>query len=120
MSVHFCPFGVLGRLTLIQGNEFWCDDTKNTELKHAALHGAQRDDEAVESFLSKVDQAPDIQIRSDYRITSPSTWLILSSEPPQQFVSPSDAEVAIRRVIHAHMENFPPRLFDTTTGLLHD
>jgi hypothetical protein len=46
--------------------------------------------------------------------------LILSSEPRQQFVSPSDAEVAIRRVIHAHMENFPPRLFDTTTGLLHD
>ncbi|KAJ8597817.1 hypothetical protein M405DRAFT_189726 [Rhizopogon salebrosus TDB-379] len=41
-------------------------------------------------------------------------------KPRQQFVSPSDAEVAIRRVIHAHMENFPPRLFDTTTGLLHD
>jgi hypothetical protein len=31
-----------------------------------------------------------------------------------------DAEVAIRRVIHTHTENFPPRLFDTTTGLLHN
>jgi hypothetical protein len=120
MSVHFYPAGVLGRLTLIQRNEFCCDDTKNTELKHAALHDTQRDDEAVESFLSKVDLAPDMQMRSEFRIASPSTWLILSSEPTQQFVSPSDAEVAIRRVIHAHMENFPPRLFDTTTGLLHD
>jgi hypothetical protein len=46
--------------------------------------------------------------------------LILSSEPRRQFVSPSDAEVAIRGVIQTHMENFPPRLFDTTTGLLHD
>jgi hypothetical protein len=73
MSVHFYPVGVLGRLTLIQGNEFWCDDTKKTEFKHAALHDAQRDDEAVESFLSKVDQAPDMQIRGESRITLPST-----------------------------------------------
>ncbi|KAJ8596598.1 hypothetical protein M405DRAFT_135145 [Rhizopogon salebrosus TDB-379] len=86
------------------GNEFWCDDAKNTELKHAAFHGAQRYDEPIESFLSKVDQTPDMQIR----------------RMRQQFASPSDAEVAIRRVIHAHMENLPPRLFDTTTGLLHD
>jgi hypothetical protein len=56
----------------MQGNEFWCDDSKNTELKHTALHGAQRDDEAVESFLSKVDQAPDMQIRGESRITLPS------------------------------------------------
>ncbi|KAJ8584998.1 hypothetical protein M405DRAFT_773473 [Rhizopogon salebrosus TDB-379] len=41
-------------------------------------------------------------------------------KPRQQFVSPSDAEVAIRTVIQTHMESFPPRLFDTTTGLLHD
>jgi hypothetical protein len=30
MSVHFYPSGVFGRLTLIQGNEFWGDDTKST------------------------------------------------------------------------------------------
>jgi hypothetical protein len=71
-------------------------------------------------MLSKLDQAPDMQMRSECRIGLPSTWLILSSELRQQYVSPSDAEVAIRRAIHAHMENFPPRLFDTTTGLLHD
>jgi hypothetical protein len=29
MSVHFYPAGVLGRLILIQGNEFWGDDTKS-------------------------------------------------------------------------------------------
>jgi hypothetical protein len=46
--------------------------------------------------------------------------LTLSQELRQQYVSPSDAEAAIRKVIHAHTENFPPRLFDTTTGLLHD
>jgi hypothetical protein len=66
MSVYFYPSGVLAGLTLIQENVLWCDDTKNTELKHAALHGAQRDDEAAESFLSKVDQAPDMQIRSEF------------------------------------------------------
>jgi hypothetical protein len=72
MSAHLYHSGVLARLTLMQGNEFWCDDSKNTELKHTALHGAQRDDEAVESFLSKVDQAPDMQIRGESRITLPS------------------------------------------------
>jgi hypothetical protein len=30
MSVHFYPSGALGRLTLIQGNEFWGDGTKST------------------------------------------------------------------------------------------
>jgi hypothetical protein len=30
MSVHLYPSVVLGRLTLIQGNEFWDDDTKST------------------------------------------------------------------------------------------
>jgi hypothetical protein len=71
-------------------------------------------------MLSMSDQAPDMQMRSECRIRLPSTWLILSSELRQQYISPSDAEVAIRRVIHTCIENFPPRLFDTTTGLLHD
>jgi hypothetical protein len=55
MSVHFYPAGILGRLTLIQRNEFWYDDAKNTELKHAALHGTRRYDEPIESSLSKVN-----------------------------------------------------------------
>jgi hypothetical protein len=92
-------------------------------LKHAARRRTQRYDEAIDSFqtmFSKLDRAPDMQMRSESRIALLSMWLILSSELRQQYVSPSDAEAAIRRVIHAHMENFPLRLFDTTTGLLHD
>jgi hypothetical protein len=30
MSVHFYPSGVLAGLTLVQGNEFWGDDSRNT------------------------------------------------------------------------------------------
>jgi hypothetical protein len=92
-------------------------------LNHAALHGARRYDEAIESFqtmLSKLDQAPDVQMRSESPITLPSTWLILSSELRRRYISPSDAEVAIRKVIDAYVENFPPRLFDTAAGLLRD
>jgi hypothetical protein len=29
MSVHFYPSGALGRLTLLQGNNFWGDGTKS-------------------------------------------------------------------------------------------
>jgi hypothetical protein len=45
--------------------------------------------------------------------------LSLSPELRQQYRSPSDAEVMIRQVVYAQMANSPPRLFDTTTGLLH-
>ncbi|KAJ8580601.1 WD40 repeat-like protein [Rhizopogon salebrosus TDB-379] len=77
------------------------------ELKHAALHGAQRYDESLTAFqimLSKLDHTSDLQAR----------------KLRQQYLSPSDAEVEIRQVIHAQTENIPLRLFDTTTGLLHD
>ncbi|KAG2745426.1 hypothetical protein P692DRAFT_20837557, partial [Suillus brevipes Sb2] len=76
-------------------------------LKHAALHGAQLYDEAIQTFqtmLSKLDDAPDIQTRK------------LS----QQYLRPSEAEHAIRQVIHAQLENSPLRVLDTTTGLLCD
>ena len=59
-----------------------CNDTKVIELdsfsflgynlKHAALHGAQRYDEAIQAFqmmLSKLDDAPDIQTRGKRLIT---------------------------------------------------
>ncbi|KAJ8591875.1 hypothetical protein M405DRAFT_87797, partial [Rhizopogon salebrosus TDB-379] len=46
--------------------------------------------------------------------------MTLSIELRQQYLSLSDAEVAIRKVVDAQMENAPLRLLDTTTGLLHD
>ncbi|KAG0708659.1 hypothetical protein DFH29DRAFT_427026 [Suillus ampliporus] len=77
------------------------------ELKHAALHGAQRYDEAIEAFemmLSKLDSAPNIHIR----------------KLREQYLSPSDAERAIRKVIDVQLNNAPLRLLNTDTGLLCD
>ncbi|KIK33225.1 hypothetical protein CY34DRAFT_813784 [Suillus luteus UH-Slu-Lm8-n1] len=76
-------------------------------LKHAALHGAQRYDEAIQAFqtmLSKLDDAPDFQIR----------------KLRQQYLRPSEVERAIRQAIDAQLENAPLRVLDTTTGLLCD
>ncbi|KAG1736630.1 uncharacterized protein EDB91DRAFT_1348004 [Suillus paluster] len=77
------------------------------ELKHAALHGAQRYDEAIEAFdmmLLKLDSATDTQIRNIR----------------QKYISPSDAENAIRKVIDAQLDTTPLRLLNTTAGLLCD
>ncbi|KAG2363741.1 heterokaryon incompatibility protein-domain-containing protein [Suillus spraguei] len=77
------------------------------QLKHAALHGAQRPNEAIEAFetmLQKLDDAPNIEIR----------------KLRKQYVSPFEAELAVRRVIDAQMENTPPRLLNTSTGRLCD
>ncbi|KAG2338323.1 hypothetical protein BDR05DRAFT_705075 [Suillus weaverae] len=77
------------------------------ELAHTALRGAQRYDEAIEAFtimLSKLDDAPEAQIR-DLR---------------QQYVCPSEAEDAIRRVVWIELDNAPLRLLNTSTGLLCD
>ncbi|KAG2738090.1 hypothetical protein P692DRAFT_201798621, partial [Suillus brevipes Sb2] len=76
-------------------------------LKRAALHGAQRYDEAIQAFrtmLSKLDDAPDIQTR----------------KLRQQYLRPSQVERAIRQVIDAQLENAPLRMLDTTTGLVYD
>ncbi|KAG1807087.1 uncharacterized protein BJ212DRAFT_1485748 [Suillus subaureus] len=73
------------------------------ELKHAALHGAQHYDDAFDAFtimLSRLDDASDPRIR----------------QLRQKYVSPSEVEDAIRRAIHAQLENAPLRLIDTTTG----
>ncbi|OAX41551.1 hypothetical protein K503DRAFT_797882 [Rhizopogon vinicolor AM-OR11-026] len=78
------------------------------ELKYAALHGAQRYDEAIEavqSMLSKFDSNPEAQIRS---------------RPLQQYLSLSEAEVAVQKVVLTQTENVPLRLLDTTTGRLCD
>jgi hypothetical protein len=42
------------------------------QLKHAALHGAHRYDEAIDAFkimLSKLDNAPDIETKSTPQMT---------------------------------------------------
>ncbi|KAG1796080.1 uncharacterized protein HD556DRAFT_1307288 [Suillus plorans] len=72
------------------------------ELMHTALRGAQRYDEAIEAFkimLSKLDDSPEAQIR-DLR---------------QQYVSPSEAEDAIQRVVRIELECAPLRLLNTST-----
>ncbi|KAG1793141.1 uncharacterized protein HD556DRAFT_1443893 [Suillus plorans] len=77
------------------------------QLAHAALRGAQRYDEAIEAFtimLSKLDDAPEVQIR-DLR---------------QQYVCPLEAEGVIRRAVGTELSNAPLRLLNTSTGLLCD
>src|SRR6267154_6896299 len=49
-----------------------------------------------------------------------STRLTLSPELRQQYLSPYEAERAIRKVIDTHMENAPPRVFNAYTGRLCD
>ncbi|KAG2363059.1 hypothetical protein BDR07DRAFT_1332384 [Suillus spraguei] len=77
------------------------------QVKHAALRGAQRYDEAIEAFrimLSKLDNAPEAQIR----------------ELRQQYVSPPEVEDAIQTVAWTELESAPLRLLNTSTGLLCD
>ncbi|KAG1799483.1 uncharacterized protein HD556DRAFT_1525346 [Suillus plorans] len=72
---------------------------------YTALHAAQRYDEAVKAFtimLSKLDSAPEAQIRN----------------LRQQYVSPSEAEDTIRKAVWIELENAPLRLLNTSTGLL--
>ncbi|KAG2345397.1 hypothetical protein BDR05DRAFT_998531 [Suillus weaverae] len=77
------------------------------ELKHAALHGAQRYDASIDAFqtmLLQLENAPETQTR----------------QMRQQYRSPAEAERDIREVIHTQLTNTPLRLLDTTTGLLCD
>ncbi|KAH7904927.1 hypothetical protein BJ138DRAFT_1118949 [Hygrophoropsis aurantiaca] len=77
------------------------------ERKHAALHGAQDYEDAIEAFntmLSKLDNSPD-----------PRTHKLR-----QQYVSPSDLESVIQIAIDKSLQNSPLRLIDTTTGYLCD
>ncbi|KAG2337645.1 TPR-like protein, partial [Suillus weaverae] len=77
------------------------------KLKHAALHSVQRYDEAILAFrimLSKLDNAHDAETR----------------KLRQQYLSPSQVDRAIRKVIDAQLEDAPSRVLDTTTGLLCD
>jgi tetratricopeptide (TPR) repeat protein len=77
------------------------------QLKHTALHGAQRYGEAVEAFqimLAKLDSARGMQIR----------------KLRNKYVSPSRAEGVIRKFIDVQLHTAPLRLLNTNTGLLCD
>ncbi|KAG2339575.1 hypothetical protein BDR05DRAFT_613660 [Suillus weaverae] len=76
-------------------------------LKHTALHGAQRYDEAIEAFemmLANLDNARDMQIR----------------KLREQYTSPSKADGVIQKVVNVQLDTAPLRLLNTTTGLLCD
>ncbi|KAG2359527.1 hypothetical protein BDR07DRAFT_1336714 [Suillus spraguei] len=77
------------------------------QLKHAVLHGAHRYDEAIEAFKSmlfKLENAPDTQTR----------------KLRQQYINPSEVEVAIQEIIKAQLDDAPHRLLSTSTGRLCD
>ncbi|KAG2149068.1 uncharacterized protein EDB93DRAFT_358436 [Suillus bovinus] len=77
------------------------------QLKHEAFRGARRYDEAIEAFqimLSKLDNSPETQIR----------------KLRQQYLTPPEADGAIRKSIQVQMENAPLRLLNTSTGHLCD
>jgi hypothetical protein len=71
-------------------------------------------------MLSKLDTTSDTQTQSESRVALALTSLTLYPELRQQYLSLPEAEAAIRKVIHAQMENAPPRVLDTTTGFLSD
>src|SRR5258705_10418983 len=86
------------------------------QLKHEAFHGARCYDEATEAFktmLSKLDNAPETQIRSKSQPIHTSKCLTLSPELREQYLSPSEVDSAIRKGIHVQMENTPLRLLNT-------
>jgi len=92
-------------------------------MKHAALHGTQRYDKAIaalETMLSKLDDAHDAELQSKLKITHVTRYLILSTALRQQGFSPSEAQGAIQKVVGAQMESAPPRLVNTSTGYFCD
>ncbi|KAG2362239.1 hypothetical protein BDR07DRAFT_1357912 [Suillus spraguei] len=77
------------------------------KLKHAAFHGAQRYDEAIAAFqtmLSKLENSPHTETR----------------KLREQYLSPSEADLVIQKVIDAQLDDAPMRVLDTTNGLLCD
>ncbi|KAG0700212.1 hypothetical protein DFH29DRAFT_1056381 [Suillus ampliporus] len=77
------------------------------QAEHVALYGARRYEEAIAAFqtmLIKLDSAHDMQTR----------------KLREQYVSPSEAEGVIRKVIDVQLNTSPLRLLNTTTGLLCD
>ncbi|KAN0101193.1 hypothetical protein V8E55_001177, partial [Tylopilus felleus] len=74
-------------------------------VKQAALHGAGRYDDAIQTFetmLSKMSESPDPQIR----------------ELCGQYVDPSNTRATIHRIVQRAIRHSPRILIDTTTGRL--
>jgi hypothetical protein len=71
-------------------------------------------------MLSKLNDTPDMQVQCKPPIKQVIRYLILSTVLRQQYLSASEAHVVIRKVIDTNMENAPPRLVNTSTGLLCD
>ncbi|KIK38026.1 hypothetical protein CY34DRAFT_415597 [Suillus luteus UH-Slu-Lm8-n1] len=77
------------------------------QLEYAALHGAQRYDEAIDAFqtmLFKFENTPDTQ----------------TQKLRQQYVSQSEAERSIQEIIKAQLDDAPHRLLNTYSGRLCD
>lgn len=60
------------------------------------------------------------EMQGKLQITCATPYLISPKALRQQYLSPSEAEGAIQKVIDAQMEHTPPRLLDTTNGHLCD
>jgi hypothetical protein len=90
-------------------------------LKHAALHGAHRYDEAIEAFktmFSMLENSSDTQTQSTPRISHPPTLLTLWPDLRQQYISPSEVEGVIEETIKVQLDDAPHRLINTFTGRL--
>jgi hypothetical protein len=69
-------------------------------------------------MLSKLDDALDTETRSKPQYLIRQHTLIVSAELRQQYLSPSEVDRAIRKVIDIQLDNAPLRVIDTATGLL--
>ncbi|KAG0699361.1 hypothetical protein DFH29DRAFT_55548 [Suillus ampliporus] len=77
------------------------------QVKHAALYGAQRYDDAIAAFqmmLDRLESAHDMHIQ----------------QLRERYISPSEAEGVIQKVIDTELNTAPIRLLDTATGILCD
>jgi hypothetical protein len=69
---------------------------------------------------SKLNNAPDTQIRGKPHMILGRTCLTLPPELHREDIPLSEAESAIRKVIRDLLENTPHRLLNTLTGVLYD
>jgi hypothetical protein len=77
-------------------------------------------EQVFEVMLLKLDDASNMQLRSKTPIRLLTRYLIFSIVLRQQYISPSEAHVVIRKVIDTDIKNIPPRLINTSTGRLCD
>ena len=95
------------------------------KTKHAALHGAGRYSDAIQTFetmLSKMQESADPQIRGELSsILCPK--MICRRHPVEhrdQYVDPSSTRNMIRGTVQRTIRHSPRVLINTTTGRLYD